>query len=78
MNSERPGLEEVVGTIVGTRAGCVVVELENGERLLCRSVRRLHRPLGFHSSIPIGRRARVRIAPVAENRRPLIVEVLCE
>jgi hypothetical protein len=67
--------EEAFGTIVGVDAGCVVVELDNGDEILCRSVKRMHRPLGFFT-VPVGKRVRVRLHPVAKNKRPLILEVL--
>lgn len=66
--------KEVFGTIVGVDAGCVVVGLDNGEEVLCRSVKRMHRPLGYFT-VPIGKKVRVRLDSVA-NRRPLILEVL--
>ena len=67
--------EEAFGTIVGMHAGCVVVELDQGNEVLCRSVKRLHRPFGFFT-FPVGKRVRIRLHPVAKNKRPLIVEVL--
>lgn len=79
MVEERTNMEpqEAFGTIIGTDAGCVVVKLEGGNEILCRSVRRMHRPLGFFM-VPIGRRARVRLTPNSANHRPLILEVLPE
>ncbi len=66
--------KETFGTIVGVSGGCVVVQQEDGEEVLCRNVNRLHRPLGF-LTVPIGRRVRIRW-PCSQNRRPLILEVL--
>ena len=74
MNDEPDSPSEAVGTIVGTKGGDVVVRLDNGEELLCRSMRRLHRSLGFYV-VPVGRRARIRF-PLNERKLPLIVEVL--
>ena len=74
MRAEQPNLE-VIGTIVGMEAGCIVVQTDDGNRLLCRGVKRLHRVQGFHS-VPVGRRARVRLRPVRQDKTPLLVEVL--
>ena len=68
-----PG-EETVGTIVGVRAGLVIVQLDSGEHVSCRSVSRLHRPLGCFM-VPTGRRARLRYTR-GPGRPPLIVEII--
>ena len=72
-NSAPPG-EDTIGTIVGLQAGCVVVRLDTGKEVLCRSVTRLHRPLGFFS-VPYGRRAKSSDTRGAD-KTPLLVEVL--
>lgn len=66
--------EDTIGTIVGVQAGCVVVRLDTGEEVLCRSVARLHRSLGFFS-VPYGRRAKISFTKGAD-KTPLLVEVL--
>lgn len=70
-----PESKEAFGTIVGVEANCVVVDLDDGDEILCRSVKRLHRPLGFYT-VPVGRRVRIRMYSVTNNKRPLILEVL--
>jgi hypothetical protein len=73
MTDDSP-LRDVTGTIVGARAGCVVVQLDTGEEVLCRGLKRLHRPLGFYT-IPRGRRARISFTQGAD-KTPLLIEVL--
>lgn len=67
---------DAIGIIVGVQAGCVVVQLPTEDRVLCRSVTRLHRPLGF-LTFPYGRRARISYSNCAD-KRPLLVEILEE
>ncbi len=69
-----PTAEEKIGTIVGVRSGSVVVKLGTGEEVLCRSLKRLHRSLGFFI-IPYGRLAKLRYTRGA-NQMPLLIEVL--
>jgi hypothetical protein len=66
--------QEATGTIIGVQANCVRVQLDTGEEVLCRSVKRLHRPLGFFT-VPYGWRARIRYSSHA-GRMPLLVAVL--
>jgi len=74
MTSNPPPAEDTIGTIVGIQLGCVVVKLDTGEEVLCRSAKRLHRPLGFFT-VPYGQRAKVSY-PRVTDRMPLLVEVL--
>jgi hypothetical protein len=74
MANRPPPAEDTIGTIVGVQAGCVVVRLGTGEEILCRSVKRLHRPLGFFT-VPFGRRAKISYTRGAD-KTPLLVEVL--
>lgn len=74
MIDKQPPAEVAIGTIVGVQSGCVLVQLDTGDHILCRSVKRLHRPLGF-LTVPYGRRAKIRLSP-EHRRRPLIVAVL--
>ena len=69
-----PAPEEAIGIILGAKDGCVVVQLEDGAEVLCRSIKRLHRPLGFYS-MPVGQWACIRY-PSKQTRAPLIVRVL--
>ena len=62
------------GTIVGIQAGCVVVQLDRGDQVLCRSVARLHRPLGFFN-VPYGRRVKIEYSR-GNDSTPLLIEVL--
>jgi hypothetical protein len=70
--AKSPG-EEAEGTIVGVRAGFVIVQLNSGEHVSC-SVKRLHRPFGFFM-VPFGRQARIRYTR-GPDRPPLIVEIV--
>jgi hypothetical protein len=74
MTNNPPSAEDTIGTIVGIQSGCVVVELGTGELVLCRSLTRLHRPLGFFT-VPYGRCAKISCTKGAD-RMPLLVEVL--
>jgi hypothetical protein len=65
---------DTIGTIVGVQAGCVVVQLDTGDQVLCRSVKRLHRPLGFFT-VPYGRRAKISYSKGAD-KTPILVKVL--
>jgi hypothetical protein len=73
MNERRPH-EEAIGTIVGMKGALVVVQLEDGSEVLCRSVKRLHRPLGFFR-LPLGARVCIRY-PQQETKPPLLVRAL--
>lgn len=75
MTGEASNPEEAVGTVVGSKGNSVIVRLPSGGEILCRSVRRLHRPLGF-MRVPVGRNARIRFHPTTRERMPLIVEVI--
>jgi hypothetical protein len=74
MTTTPPHVEDTIGTIVGVQSRCVVVKLGTGEEVLCRSVKRLHRPLGFFT-VPYGRRAKISYTK-GTDRMPLLVEVL--
>jgi hypothetical protein len=67
--------DETTGVLVAVRGPNVVVRLESGEEVLCRNVRRLHRPLGFHT-VPYGSRVKIRYSPAGSRRIPLIVAVM--
>jgi hypothetical protein len=69
-----PHADEKIGVIVGVRGPNVVVRLESGEEVLCRSAKRLHRPLGFYT-VPYGHRARIRYS-TKPRRIPMITAVL--
>jgi hypothetical protein len=74
--TNQPPSKNAVGKIVGFhKSGLIIVRLQNGDELLCRGAKMLHRRLGFYT-IPVGRRARVRLRPGITNRKPLILEVL--
>jgi len=75
MNSEEPHAPEAVGRIIGIKGGSVIVRMDNGDEILCRSAKRLHRPLGF-LHVPMGQLARLRFHPTNGERMPLILEVL--
>lgn len=69
-----PDVNSVIGTIVGSDGGYVIVQLDSGEEVLCRNAKRLHRPLGF-LFVPFGRRARISYTR-GSDKMPLLVEVL--
>jgi hypothetical protein len=66
-----------VGTIVGTKAGCVVVRLNDGSEILCRGLKDLHRKLGSYT-LPIGQRVKVSQPIEGATRRQRIVEFIKE
>ena len=74
MTSDSTPRDGAIGNIVAIRAGCIVVKLSTGEEVLCRSLKRLHRPLGF-VDVPLGRRARIRYTK-GSNALPRLIEVL--
>jgi hypothetical protein len=68
------GVEDITGIIVDHQGGLVVVDLDTGNQVLCRSVKRLHRPLGCFV-FPRGQRARLRYTK-GPDKPPLIIEVM--
>jgi hypothetical protein len=77
MTKPLPTPGEAHGHIVGTKAGCVVVRLDDGQELLCRGMLDLHRKWGFYV-IPVGRRVRLSFGPSKKRKTPKIVDVLDE
>jgi hypothetical protein len=65
---------EAIGLVVGHENNGIIVELDTGERLICRGFRTLHRKLGYHA-VPIGYQARIRYSD-KPGRLPLLIEVL--
>jgi hypothetical protein len=62
-----------IGTIVGQRSGCIVIQV-GGEEALCRGLLDLHRVWGFYN-LPVGQKVKI---SQTSGKRPKIVEVLSE
>ncbi len=66
--------DETVGRVVGARGLLIRVELDEGEQLLVRSWRQLHRRFGYYV-LPLN--LRVKLSHRRKHgRRPLIIGVI--
>lgn len=64
-----------VGIITGTKAGCVVVRVNDGSEVLCSGLANLHRKWGFYQ-VPIGQKVRVSQRVEGSTRKQRIVEII--